>query len=304
MKAIEVYGLKKEYKSIMAVDDISFSVEEGSIFGMLGPNGAGKSTTIECIIGLRKKDNGDVKILGLDPIKDNSKLYNLIGVQLQETSYQDKIRVSELCDLFMSMYDEPSDYIPLLERFGLLEKKKNYMSELSGGQRQKIAIILALIANPKIVFLDELTTGLDPKARREMWKCIRELRDEGRTIFMTTHYLEEAEYLCDEICIINNGEIVAIDNISGIIDRANIDIIVSFETKEEVASLIKENITGVSKIERLNNMVKVYSKRDDIISDIVILLRNNNIDYSRIDVIRPTLEDAYLKLTGKEWEVK
>ncbi|WP_202710827.1 ABC transporter ATP-binding protein [Sporosalibacterium faouarense] len=304
MKAIEVYGLKKEYNSIVAVDDISFSVEEGSIFGMLGPNGAGKSTTIECIIGLRKKDNGDVKILGLDPIKDNSKLYNLIGVQLQETSYQDKIRVSELCDLFMSMYDEPLDYIPLLERFGLLEKKKNYMSELSGGQRQKIAIILALIANPKIVFLDELTTGLDPKARREMWKCIRELRDEGRTIFMTTHYLEEAEYLCDEICIINNGEIVAIDNISGIIDRANIDIIVSFETKEEVASLIKENITGVSKIERLNNMVKVYSKRDDIISDIVILLRNKNIDYSRIDVIRPTLEDAYLKLTGKEWEVK
>lgn len=302
MSVIEVGNLRKEYGSVVAVDDISFTVAEGSIFGMLGPNGAGKSTTIECIIGLKKLDRGTVKVLGLNPLNDNKKLYDLIGVQLQETSYQDKIKVFELCDLFMSMYKEPLDYLPLLERFGLSDKKKSYISNLSGGQRQKIAIILALIANPKILFLDELTTGLDPQARREMWECVRSLRDEGRTIFMTTHYMEEAEYLCDKICIIDEGKIVAIDNLEGVIESAEIDIVISFETNDDIAKLIRDNIKGVNKVEKEENKVKVYSNREDILSDLVIFLRDNNVNYRRINIFRPKLEDAYLKLTGKAWK--
>lgn len=301
MKVIEVNKLKKTYRLIKAVNEISFSVDEGSIFGMLGPNGAGKSTTIECIIGLKKRDSGIVKVLGLDPISEHKKLHDIIGVQLQETSYQDKIKVSELCNLFMSMYERPLDYVPLLARFGLSDKRKSYISELSGGQRQKIAIILALIANPKVLFLDELTTGLDPKARREMWECIKELKDEGRTIFMTTHYMEEAEYLCDNICIIDEGKIVVVDNLDGVIKHADIDIVITLETNHEITALISDSIKDVNKVEKENNKISIYSKREDVLTDLVILLKENNIEYKKITIIRPKLEDAYLKLTGKDW---
>lgn len=302
MNVIEVRNLKKSYRSIIAVDDISFSVKEGSIFGMLGPNGAGKSTTIECVIGLKNMDKGLVKVLNLDIPKDKEKLYNLIGVQLQETSYQDKIKVVELCELFMSMYDDPSDYIPLLKRFGLEEKLKSYISDLSGGQRQKMAIILALIPNPKIVFLDELTTGLDPKARREMWKCVNELREEGKTVFMTTHYMEEAEYLCDIICIIDEGKIIIIDDLKGVINKADIDTEITFDTDADIIELIKKNISGVNRVEYNKSKISVFSKKEDMLTDLVLFLRNENIKYRNIDIVRPKLEDAYLKLTGKEWK--
>lgn len=302
MNVIEVRNLKKSYRSIIAVDDISFSVKEGSIFGMLGPNGAGKSTTIECVIGLKNMDKGLVKVLNLDIPKDKEKLYNLIGVQLQETSYQDKIKVVELCELFMSMYDDPSDYIPLLKRFGLEEKLKSYISDLSGGQRQKMAIILALIPNPKIVFLDELTTGLDPKARREMWKCVNELREEGKTVFMTTHYMEEAEYLCDIICIIDEGKIIIIDDLKGVINKADIDTEITFETDTDIIELIKKNIGGINRVEYNKSKISVFSKKEDMLTDLVLFLRDENIKYRNIDIVRPKLEDAYLKLTGKEWK--
>ena len=302
MNVIEVKNLVKTYKGVAAVNDISFKVKEGSIFGMLGPNGAGKSTTIECIIGLKKRDTGEVKILGLDPKIDNKKLYDVIGVQLQETSYQDKIKVYELCELFTSMYENPLDYKPLLKRFGLDHKNKNYISQLSGGQRQKIAIILALISNPKIIFLDELTTGLDPKSRREMWECVKGLRDEGRTIFMTTHYMEEAEYLCDQICIIDEGKIATIDTIDGVIEHADIDTLITFETEEDVIDLIEQEILGINKIEKHNKTIRIFSKREDIITDLVILMEENKIKYKKLNIVRPGLEDAFLKLTGKVWK--
>ncbi|MBS4537040.1 ABC transporter ATP-binding protein [Clostridium sp. D2Q-11] len=302
MNVIEVNNLVKKYNGITAVNDVSFAVQKGSIFGMLGPNGAGKSTTIECIIGLKKRDNGEVRILGLDPKLDNRKLYDMIGVQLQETSYQDKIKVYELCELFESMYENPLDYKSLLERFGLIEKSKSYVSQLSGGQRQKIAIILALISNPKIIFLDELTTGLDPKSRREMWECVKELRNEGRTIFMTTHYMEEAAYLCDQICIIDEGKIATIDTIDGVIEHADIDTLITFETKEDVMDLINEEISGISRIEKHNDTINIFSKREDLITDLVILMKDKRIKYKKINILRPGLEDAFLKLTGKTWK--
>lgn len=301
MNVIEVSNLKKQYRSILAVDDISFEVEEGTIFGMLGPNGAGKSTTIECTIGLKKRDNGTVSVLGLDPSVDSKDLYDMIGVQLQETSYQDKIKVYELCDLFKEMYDTPTDYIELLKRFDLGDKLKSYVSELSGGQRQKVAITLALIANPKIVFLDELTTGLDPNARREMWQCIKDLREEGRTVFLTTHYMEEAAYLCDKICIIHDGKIIAMDTVDGVIEKSEIDTEITFESSQDAVSLIKA-IKNVKDIVRVDKSYTVYFKDEEVIGDMILALKQNNIKFKSINIIRPNLEDVYLKLTGTKWK--
>jgi ABC-2 type transport system ATP-binding protein len=302
VNVIEVENLVKKYKAVTAVDDISFVVEEGSIFGMLGPNGAGKTTTIECIIGLKQKDGGEVRVLGYDPKVHFKKLYDLIGVQLQETAYQDKIRVWEICELFSAMYENPLDYKILLKRFDLTGKEKSYMYQLSSGQRQKIAIVLALIPNPKIVFLDELTTGLDPKSRREMWVCVKELKNEGKTVFLTTHYMEEASVLCDKICIIDEGKIVALGNIDDVIDLAGIDYVISFETDGDIAPVIKNSIKGVNRIEREDKRLKIHSNREDILTDLVILLKDNGVSYRKIDIKRPGLEEAFLKLTGKSWE--
>ncbi len=305
MNIIVVENLVKKYKSLTAVNQISFSVKAGSIFGLLGPNGAGKTTTVECIIGLMKFDEGFVEILSLNPITDNKKLYKEIGVQLQETSYQDKIKVKELCEVFTIMYEKPLDYHRLLEQFGLIDKTNTNVNQLSGGERQKIAIILALIANPQVIILDELTTGLDPKSRREMWECIKNLKREGRTVFMTTHYMEEAAYLCDQIGIMNKGKLIAIDSVEGIIDKADIDITISFETEDDVFHIIKDELNKkINKIEINNTKVKIYTKSEDVLTDLIILLRDKKFNYRKIDIKRPTLEDAYLKLVGKEKETE
>lgn len=302
MSVIEVSNLTKKFKSLIAVNDVSFTVEEGCIFGLLGPNGAGKTTTIECIIGLKKWNQGNVRVLGINPLSDSKKLYDIIGVQLQETSYQDKIKVFELCELFMAMYEEPYNYLKLLDRFSLSDKKTNYVSDLSGGQKQKIAIILALIANPKIIFLDELTTGLDPKSRREMWAFIKDLKAEGKTVFLTTHYMEEAAYLCDKICIIDEGKIASMGSVDEIIEDACLYNIVSFETDDDITGLITNEIKGIDNITYDKGKVSIFSLMDDLISEVVILLKEKNIKYKKINISRPKLEDAFIKLTGKVWE--
>ncbi|MDA3844931.1 MAG: ABC transporter ATP-binding protein [Vallitaleaceae bacterium] len=301
MNVIEVKNLTKTYKDFKAVDDVSFTVEEGIIFGMLGPNGAGKTTTIECAAGLKKPDSGQVRILDMDALRVGKKLYDFVGVQLQETSYQDKIKVKELCDFFASMYENSSDYEPLLARFNLTAKKNNYMTQLSGGEKQKVAIILALIANPKVVFLDELTTGLDPQARREMWAYIKELKAEGRTVFMTTHYMEEAEFLCDQICLIDVGKIVITDTVEGVIEHAKLETEVRFKAGKEAADYLRGNLSEVRAVEYTEGFVKVFSEKEDIITDIILLLNGKHIAYKQIDIHRPGLEDAFLKLTGKAW---
>src|SRR5690554_467387 len=225
MNVIEVVGLSKNYGSLQAVRQVSFRVAEGMIFGILGPNGAGKTTTMECMIGLRNRTEGSITVLGLDPEKHRHELFNDVGVQLQETVYQSQAKVFELCELFTAMYEKPLNYKELLERFDLSGKIKSTVGSLSGGQRQKLAIVLALVSNPRLVFLDELTTGLDPSARREIWTYIKELQDEGRTIVMTTHYMEEAALLCDEICLFNQGEIVAQGTVDEVIAQADIDLV-------------------------------------------------------------------------------
>lgn len=205
---ITVQNLFKSYGNVSAIKDINISVSQGEVFGLLGANGAGKSTTIECILGTRIADKGTVSILGMNPISDRKRLYENVGVQFQESNYQDKVTVSELCEVTQSLYKESTNYTKLIKQFGLIDKLKNPVSELSGGQRQKLFIVLALIPNPKVVFLDELTTGLDTKARREVWNILSHLKEQGLTIFLTSHFMDEVEALCDRIAILKKGQIV------------------------------------------------------------------------------------------------
>lgn len=207
-EVIKVEQLTKSYGALTAVDRLSLSVDRGTVFGLLGANGAGKSTAIECILGTKKADSGSVSILGLNPGADRRKLFERVGVQFQEANYQDKITLWELCQVTTSLYRQPADPAALLDKFGLSGRKRCPVKELSGGQRQRLFIVLALIPNPEVVFLDELTTGLDAKARREVWNILSDLKKQGVTIFLTSHFMDEVEKLCDRICILKKGRAV------------------------------------------------------------------------------------------------
>ena len=207
-EAIKVRQLSKSYGNLLAVDHIDLSVKQGTVYGLLGANGAGKSTTIECMLGTRKFDAGTVSILGMNPLLQRKQLFENVGVQLQEANYQDKVTVAELCEVTQSFYRNAADYGELLKQFGISDKAKSMVKELSGGQRQKLFIVLALIPQPKVVFLDELTTGLDAKARREVWKILSDLKEKGLTIFLTSHFMDEVEALCDWVCILKKGKAV------------------------------------------------------------------------------------------------
>lgn len=207
MEVIKVHNLYKSYGDVQVVKDVSLMVKKGEVFGLLGANGAGKSTTMECILGIKNFDNGQVSILDMNPQKERKRLFQKVGVQFQESNYQDKITVKELCEITEVLYKNPLDCNKLLEQFNLQDKVKNQVSELSGGEKQRLFIILALIPNPEVVFLDELTTGLDVKARRDVWKCLLNLKKQGLTILLTSHFMDEVEVLCDKICILKNGAI-------------------------------------------------------------------------------------------------
>lgn len=218
--AISVSQLSKSYGSKKVVDSLNFTVEKGKVLGLLGANGAGKSTSIECILGTKRKDSGIVKILGLDPITRRKQLFQKVGVQFQELNYQREIKVSELCEETSVLYKKPADYITLLEKFGILEQKHSLVKDLSGGQRQRLFIVLALIPNPEIIFMDELTTGLDPKARHEVWKILKALKEDGITMILTSHFMDEVEILCDEIIILKKGKTVYQGTVSNAIKQS------------------------------------------------------------------------------------
>lgn len=207
-KIIKVEQLTKVYNNQKVVDNVSLSVNQGMVFGLLGANGAGKSTTIECILGTKKADSGQVSVLGMDPFVKRKKLFERVGVQFQDSNYQDNITVAELCETTASLYKETAKPFELLKKFGIADKKKSFVKDLSGGQRQRLFIVLSLIPNPEVVFLDELTTGLDTRARREVWKILSSLKEKGLTIFLTSHFMDEIEELCDCICILKKGKIV------------------------------------------------------------------------------------------------
>lgn len=219
-KVLMVEGLRKSYGDVAAVQDLHLDLYRGEVLGLLGHNGAGKSTSIECILGVRKPDQGIIRILNMDPVADRRQVFQKVGVQFQQTSLQDKIKVEEICRLRHALYQNPADWEELLQIFGLDEKRKQTVSKLSGGEKQRLSVILALMPNPELVFLDELTTGLDSKARREVWKYLAKLKDDGLTIFLTSHYMDEVEILCDRVCILCQGQTVVMDTVASVINKS------------------------------------------------------------------------------------
>lgn len=220
---IKVERLSKSYGKLRAVDNVSFSVESGTVFGLLGANGAGKSTAIECILGTKKADSGQISVLGMNPLADRKKLFERVGVQFQETSCQDQITVGELCKVTASLYRKAADPSELLQKFGILDKKKSLVKDLSGGQRQRLFIVLALIPGPEAVFLDELTTGLDARARRDVWKTLSGLKEKGLTMVLTSHFMDEVEALCSRICILKEGKTVFYGTVAEAVESSPFD---------------------------------------------------------------------------------
>jgi ABC-2 type transport system ATP-binding protein len=297
---VKVKKLMKQYPGIKAVDEISFEVHKGEIFGLLGPNGAGKSTTIECIEGLRNPDSGEITVLDLNPRNNAYELRERIGVQFQSAALPDRIKVWEALDLFSAFYQRPVDWNELLGKMGLLEKRNAYLNKLSGGQRQRIFIALALINDPELVFLDELTTGLDPQARRAMWALVKEIRDQGKTVFLTTHFMEEAERLCDRVAIIDQGKIIAIDTPKNLIAALGAEHRIIFEVEDNTIQESLKSVKGVQRVEQIGEKVIVYGKKDGLVSNVVNVLETGSIQYHDLRTEQPTLEDVFLALTGKE----
>ena len=299
-KVIEVKNLRKTYGSVVAVEEISFEVYEGEIFGMVGPNGAGKTTTVECVEGLRKPDKGELRILGLDPQLEGYSLRQRIGVQLQETALQDHLKVWEALDLFASFYSHPVDWQILLEKMNLAEKRNAAFNKLSGGQKQRLFIALALVNTPELVFFDELTTGLDPQARRNMWDMVRDIREQGKTVVLTTHFMEEAERLCDRVAIVDQGRIVALDTPANLIRNLGAENRVVFTINGEFKAEKLNELASVTRVEQSGDRCEIYGWDEKLIVDVVNALSKNGCPFRDLRTEQPTLEDVFLALTGKE----
>ena len=297
---IEVRNLRKTYETLVAVDDISFEVDEGEIFGMVGPNGAGKTTTIECIEGLRQPDDGSVQLLGMDPSEQRRAIANHIGIQLQESALPRRLRVAEALDLFASFYERRADAGELLDILGLTEKRSSAFDKLSGGQKQRLFIALALINRPKIVFFDELTTGLDPQARRSMWDLVRQIREQGCTVFLTTHFMEEAERLCDRVLIMDRGQIVALDTPEAMIRSLGAENRLVFTLPENQADPLLTDLPQVRRVEQFGERVVVYGHGERFASSVVYALEDAGVDFLDLRTEQPNLEDVFLALTGRE----
>ena len=293
---IEVEHLRKTYGQTVAVDDISFSVTEGEIFGLLGPNGAGKTTTVECLQALREPDSGRIRVLGLDPLTEAGALRRRIGSQLQESALPDRMKVWEALDLFSSFAPNSCDWQPLVEQWGLADKRKAAFSSLSGGQRQRLFVALALVTDPEIVFLDEMTTGLDPAARRVAWDLIRAIRERGSTVVLVTHFMDEAENLCDRVAIIDRGLISAMDSPQGLIGTFAGSVRVIFSTHHDDISWL-EKVPNVSSVSRTGPRVEVHGS-GPVLALTAAALVDHGITPSDLRIEQPTLEDVFLKITG------
>jgi ABC-2 type transport system ATP-binding protein len=296
--AIQVEGLHKRYGAVTAVDEVSFEVREGEIFGVVGPNGAGKTTAIECMEGLRRPDRGSVRVLGLDPLTGERELRQIVGVQLQNTALPARLRVWEALDLFASFYEAKADWPALLDRMGLGEKRNAAFVKLSGGQKQRLFIALALVNDPRVVFLDELTTGLDPQARRSMWDLVRGIRDAGKTILLTTHFMEEAERLCDRVAIMDRGRIVGLDAPAGLIRSLGAEVRISFTSNGRFDPDWLSQVEGVVRVEREGERVSVHGRGDAVVGEAVSALSARGIQLRDLRTEQASLEDVFLALTG------
>jgi ABC-2 type transport system ATP-binding protein len=295
---IHVEAIRKIYGGVVAVDDVSFDVRRGEIFGLIGPNGAGKTTTMECVEGLRTTDRGTISVLGLDPRRDAYALQHRIGVQLQEAQLQKRIKVREAVALWASLYQRTVDGNQLLQQLGLGEKRHAWFMTLSGGQKQRLFIALALINDPEVVFLDELTTGLDPQARRAIWDLVRGIRDRGKTVFLTTHLMEEAERLCDRVGIIDHGRIVDIDTPAGLVTRHCPQRTVIVSTESADAGERFRAIPRVDTVDGDGTRFTIRGRGDDLVTQVVRCLAEQRMQVVDFQTEVPTLEDVFLELTG------
>jgi ABC-2 type transport system ATP-binding protein len=317
-EVITVEGLRKSYDEVVAVDGVSFQVPAGEIFGMVGPNGSGKTTTIECIEGLRRPDEGTVSVLGLDPWQDTYQLRERTGIQLQSSSLPRRMRVGEALDLFASFYRHTRDWQPLLEGLGLGDKRRAYFSQLSGGQKQRLFVALALINQPEVVFLDELTTGLDPRARHAIWDLVREIREQGTTIFLTTHIMDEAEQLCDRVAILDQGRIIALDTPDHLVSQLGMATRIAFHLNGHPRAAPGNGnngssdksfnprligvIDGVQRVEQDGDQVVVYGKGDGLVGTVILSLETAGVPFYNLRTEQSNLEDVFLALTGREIE--
>ena len=297
---IKVEGLYKAYGEVIAVDKVSFQVSEGEIFGMVGPNGAGKTTTIECIEGLRRPDSGQVALLGSDPWEERLTIAEQIGIQLQESALPPRLRVAEALDLFASFYQRRADANQLLDTLGLADKRSSAFSKLSGGQKQRLFIALALINSPQVVFFDELTTGLDPQARRSMWDLVRQIREQGCTVFLTTHFMEEAERLCDRVLIMDRGQIVALDTPEALVRSLGIEKRLVFTIPEHQTAPSLADLDAVQRVEKSGERLVIDGHGERFVSSVVDALEDAGVQYHDLRTEQPNLEDVFLTLTGRE----
>lgn len=297
-QVIEVRNLHKAYDGVTAVDDVSFNVDEGEIFGIIGPNGAGKTTTIESVIGLRKPDGGSVSVLGLDPQTEARKLGNRIGTQLQEAALPERMKVWEALDLYASFYEKTVPWEPLLEQWGLAEKRNSQFGGLSGGQKQRLFISLALLNDPQIVFLDELTSGLDPQARRATWDLIRAIREQGKTVVLITHFMDEVEALADRVAVIDHGRVIALDTPDDLIASLNSETKVLFSVPNGFQAARLENVSGVSAVNQYDRQITV-SGNGPLLANVAAALAQHNIAPADLRVQQANLEDVFLALTGR-----
>jgi ABC-2 type transport system ATP-binding protein len=278
---------------------VSFEVRDGEIFGLIGPNGAGKTTTMECVEGLRTPDGGSIKVLGLDPFRDSYELRNRIGIQLQEAQLQKRIKVWEAVYLWCSLYrKQKSDGDLLLAQLGLADKRDSRFMTLSGGQKQRLFIALALITDPEIVFLDELTTGLDPQSRRAIWDRVKDIRERGKTVLMTTHLMEEAERLCDRVAIIDHGKIIDIDTPERLVNRHCLERTVDLATEDDAAEAVFRSMPQVTDVARNNGRLTIRGNGEDLVTNVIRCLSDNRIRVTDFRTILPNLEDVFIKVTG------
>ncbi|MFF0159508.1 ABC transporter ATP-binding protein [Streptomyces sp. NPDC005263] len=296
MSVIEVTDLRKSYGDRAVVDGVSFTVEEGEVFGVLGPNGAGKTTTVECVEGLRVPDAGRVRVTGLDPVAEHRATREVLGAQLQQSELQAKLTVREALELYAAFYPRPLDWRPLAERLGLTAKLTTRFGKLSGGQKQRLFIALALIGDPRIVVLDELTTGLDPRARRDTWELIEDIRERGVTVLLVTHFMEEAQRLCDRIAVIDKGRVVALDSPSGLIRSSAGATVVSFTPSAPLDDRDLNALPALASVEQLDGRITL-SGTDETVNAVITLLARTHITAHQLRVTDATLDDAFLDLT-------
>jgi ABC-2 type transport system ATP-binding protein len=295
---IDVAHVHKAYGTTVAVDDVSFTVNAGEIFGVLGRNGAGKTTTVECVTGLRTPDRGSISVLNLDPRHDGRELHERVGVQLQHSALPERIRVSEAVELYASFYRQPADGRELLARLGLEASRHHYFGKLSGGQKQRLSIVLALIGQPEIAILDELTTGLDPEARRDTWKLIEGIRHRGVTIVLVTHLMEEAERLCDRVALIDRGRVVALDRPAVLSRQASTSQRIRLHSPGSLGEAVLESVPEVSRVQRHGQDIIVFGS-GDLLTAVVLAFDRAGLRAEDVRTETTSLEDAFLALTDE-----